>query len=95
MSAPTLAAWLQSRRPPVPAAFQPFVRPHRPEAPASVAALVEEARHRLASMEGVALREGAFQLLAADGFATWACERALAEDDPSEALRGVLDTLIE
>lgn len=95
MSHRTLATWIESRRPPVPAAFEPFVRPRRPEAPASVAALVEEARHRLAAMEGAELREGAFHLLAADGFATWACERALAEDDPSEALRGVLDTLIE
>ena len=60
-------------------------------------ALVHEARvafGRARASEGRP-RAGAFDLLAADGFATWASEIALDDTDPDAALRGVLDALME
>ena len=93
----TLAAWIASRRPPVPAAFAAWARPTEPDRAASVQALVNEARvayGRAEAPEGRP-RGGAFDLLAADGFATWACEIALDDADPDAALRDVLDALME
>jgi hypothetical protein len=93
----TLEAWIGSRRPPVPGDFAEWVRPDHPDAPACAAALVREARVAFAraSAPEARPRGGAFDLLAADGFATWACEAALDEADPDAALRGVLDALME
>jgi hypothetical protein len=96
----TLEAWIASRTPPVPTAFRPSVVPTSPrrEVPtpeAAVEALVDEAHVAL----GRALarepqdRDGAFDLLAADAFATWAAEAALDVDDPETALLDLARTL--
>ncbi len=96
MTAGTLRDWIDGRTPPVPAAFRPTVEPSAPEAAVSAAAWVREARAALQRMDGDArARDGAFALLAADGFATWACEVALEADDPGAALGVVLDALME
>lgn len=96
MSAATLEAWIDGRTPSVPAAFRATVQPSAREAEVSAAAWVREARAALRRMDGdPAAREAAFALLAADGFATWACEVALEADDPGAALVVVLDALME
>jgi hypothetical protein len=43
------------------------------------------------ALAGVGERAGAFRLLAADAWVTYACERALEEADPATALRRILD----
>jgi hypothetical protein len=71
--------------------------PAEGDAPAQVESLVGEARRavrRAVEAEG-RTRQGAFDLLAADGFATWACEAAIDGPDPEGALVGVLDALLE
>lgn len=94
MTPPTsVTDWLRLRDPDVPPAFQPLVRPTCGEQPVSAMALADEARRRLGQVDGATTREGAFHLLAADGFVTWACERALEEQDPARALRALLDAL--
>ena len=92
-----LDAWIASRRPPVPESFAMWTRPTDPGSEASAAVLVREARAAFAraASPGVRPRDGAFDLLAADGFATWACEIALDEAEPEAALRRVLDALME
>lgn len=87
-----MEGWLRERTPPVPDAFGPWMRPVRPAAPASVEALAEEALEALAAAldPGDLPRRGAFRLLAADAFVTYACEAALEEEDPVK----VLDTLV-
>ncbi len=89
----TLGAWLDGRTPAVPVAFRPYVRltdPDRdvPSARARVDALTEEARSALARARrrDPADRDGAFELLAADAWATWAAEAALDTADPVAAL---------
>jgi hypothetical protein len=92
----SVAEWIGSRVPPVPANFAPFLVPGDPKAPADPSALSREAREALA--DSLALdpsdREAAFRLLAADGFATWACEAALEVDDPDAVLAEILDALL-
>lgn len=87
----TLAAWIADRQPPAPGHFGDHVRPEEPGAPAGVEALVRETEAALArALEpGDRPRQGAFDLLAADGFATWACEAALEDDDPETILLGL------
>jgi hypothetical protein len=64
-------------------------------APAGWQALLSETRvalGRALAPEGRP-RKGAFDLLAADGFATWACEAALETDDPDAVLRELIQSL--
>jgi uncharacterized membrane protein len=71
--------------------------PANPDSRGLVSALVGEARRSLSEVrdsEGRA-RAGAFDLLAADGFVTWACEAALEEVDPVTSLTGIVDALLE
>lgn len=89
----TLGAWLESRTPPIPPAFRSRVTPAAPEREtdtpaATVEALVHETQVALtrALSRVPSDREGAFELLAADAFATWAAEAALDLDDPEAAL---------
>lgn len=57
--------------------------------------LTDEARHALErALAGDGDHRGAFHLLAADGFATLACQAALEADDPDEALARILDHLL-
>jgi len=85
----TLREWVESRTPPVPRGFRPWVKLDDPERPAGTAdervdGLVEESRAALARARrrDATDRAGAFDLLAADAWATWAAEAALDTDDP-------------
>ena len=89
----SLADWLAARTPKVPEPFREyvtFVDPDRtPVSPEDrVAALTSEARAALgrARARDAADRAGAFDLLAADAWATWAAEAALETEDPVAAL---------
>lgn len=94
---PTLESWVASRRPPVPEGFRAWMKPGNPAVQVSLEALVEEARSALRRAESPTDRPrgGAFDLLVADGYATWACEAALDEADPVTSLRRVVDALLE
>jgi len=89
----TLATWLAGRSPRVPDAFQSHVAPQEPDRVPATAAervdlLASEAQDALgrAGDRDVADRAGAFDLLAADAWATWAAEATLEADDPVAAL---------
>ncbi len=96
-SRPTVREWLAARDAPVPLGFQAWMNPAHPDAPASPTSLVAEAVSALRRAEEPTgrPRQGAFDLLVADGYATWACEAALDESDAVEALRRVVDALLE
>lgn len=88
----TLGEWIDGRTPPVPEGFRDWMRPQDPSAPAGVESLAREAGAALArslAPEGRP-RGGAFDLLAADGFLTWACEAALESQDPSAVLEDLI-----
>lgn len=91
-----LEAWIARRRPPTPQAFAPWMRPADGAVEATSAALAGEAHAALtrALDSAVRPRRGAFDLLAADGFATWACEAALESTDADGELRAILQTLL-
>lgn len=95
-TSPSVVEWIADRTPPTPRGFQHWMVPSRPEASMSVSALVDEARHSLALLRGgeVRPRDGAFDLLAADGFVTWACEAALEEPDPVASLHQIVEALV-
>ena len=89
----TLLSWIEARRPVVPEAFRRYVEPDDPARPGDtpeqrVDGLAAEAQSALerARARDTADREGAFDLLAADAWATWAAEAALDADDPVDAL---------
>ena len=89
----TLSAWIARRRPPVPTDFRPHVRLDDPDreaatADARVDGLVAETRSALsrASSRDASDRAGAFDLLAADAWATYAAEAALDTHDPVATL---------
>ncbi len=88
-----LRSWIEGRTPPVPADFREHVRLEDPQRPGSTAAervngLVEETRLALARAadRDDSDRAGAFDLLAADAWATWASEAALETEDPVATL---------
>lgn len=84
----TVRGWLAGRTPPVPGDFAPWMEPGRPDEPATMDALAREAEEALtlaADPQG-RTRGGAFDLLRADGYLTYACEIALEGDDPARGL---------
>lgn len=90
---PTIRDWLDARRPVVPAGFRPYVAPADPDRrPGSPEDLVDQLAAEAAAALGrargrdAADRAGAFDLLAADAWATWAAEAALETDDPVATL---------
>lgn len=101
MTVPPAPAWVERLEPPVPASFAGWldripeergetddVAARRP----SLDALLEGGLAALGDALGGgreprADREGAFELLAADGLLTYACQAALDADDPEAALR--------
>jgi len=57
--------------------------------------LVEAARTALhGALGGTGERRGAFQLLAADAFVTYACEAASRREDPRADLLGLIEALL-
>lgn len=93
---PSVADWIAQRQPPAPGGFAAFMRPRDGSGPASAETLTNEAHAALSEALDGGDRErlGAFDLLAADGFATWACEAALEADDADAELRAILQTLL-
>ena len=89
-----LIEWLEAAGPPAPEEFASWLEPSddvdvSPEALAREAAsALTETLRRLGSG-----REGAFHLLAADAWATYACEAAADETDVPRALERVLELL--
>jgi hypothetical protein len=58
-------------------------------------ALTAEARRALAEARaGAGERRGAFRLLAADAYLTWASEVALASHDPAAALLRIIEEVV-
>lgn len=91
-----LKAWLEANRPPVP---PPFLSRLLAAGEADSAAVGEVARARCRPALAAALaqggeRKGAFRLLAADAWITYACESALALDDPEAELLAVLTEVL-
>jgi hypothetical protein len=84
----TLREWLAGRTPPVPEGFASWMSPERADGPATVEVLAHEAEQalELAADSTGRPRGGAFDLLRADGFLTYACECALEGDDPAARL---------
>jgi hypothetical protein len=94
---PTLQAWLAEREPAVPAALLIELGGERAAvAPGSLCeTLAAEARSALADVRtGAGERRGAFRLLAADAYLTWASEVALASDDPAAALLRIVQEVV-
>lgn len=102
MNRPT---WLDRVEPPVPASFRPWLElpvPARSDVRArrdgSEGVLPDSDRLERAALEalkraltpGGRERRGAFDLLAADAFVTWAAEAALDEEDPEARLRSLV-----
>lgn len=88
----TLEEWLKEREPKIPAPFLPHLFGVSP-GPAGIENLIdsgEEALRRALQKTGQS-RAGAFDLLAADAFLTYACEAAAAGGD----VRGSLEALLE
>jgi hypothetical protein len=92
----SLTEWIAHRTPPAPGGFAAWMQPRDPEVPASAETLTTEAHAALRdALDGRSRpRLGAFDLLAADGFATWACEAALEGRNADADLRRILQTLL-
>ena len=89
----SLGVWLESKDPPVPAAFlerllDDELEKTGAESTSRVLAHVGPALRSALAREGK--RRGAFRLLAADAWITYACEAALADEDPETQLNKVL-----
>ncbi len=87
-----LGAWLETRRPPAPAALEEWLAVDD-DLPLSVEGLADLGVAALdrADVARRLDRRAAFQLLAADAFLTYACEAAADEADPASRLRLILD----
>jgi len=87
-------SWIDERTPPVPDAFRPHLADER-AATGEIGELTRAAHEAMA--ETLARpgrdRDAAFHLLAADGYATYACEAAAEGRDVLGGLRGVLERL--
>lgn len=89
-----LIAWLEAAGPPAPEEFASWLEPSA-DVDVSPEALAREAASALTeTLRGLGSgREGAFHLLAADAWATYACEVAADETDVPRALERVLELL--
>ena len=86
-----LRSWLAGRTPPPPDVL-PLPVPEGTGSPA--ARLTEAAAAALArALDGRGERGGAFDLLAADGLLTYACERAAESDEPEAELVDILERI--
>jgi hypothetical protein len=92
----TLCSWISGRRPTPPADLAVRLRMESTAVPLHEA-LAAEGRERLARARSRTgrIRESAFVLLEADALMTYACEAALAAEDPAAALRHVLTVSAE
>jgi hypothetical protein len=92
-----LRGWLVEQQPPVPEAFLKLVdaekssvsgRPLGDELLARARAALRDA------LAGEGERRGAFRLLAADAYVTYACDLALDSRDPTAALEQVVEGVV-
>jgi hypothetical protein len=93
----TLRDWLSEREPAVPAALLAQMGGERPLALAEppLEALAVEARAGLRDARvGAGERGGAYRLLVADAYLTYACEVALASGDPAGSLQRVVHQVV-
>jgi hypothetical protein len=92
-----LTEWLVGREPAAPAAMVVHLDGARPTSAADpLAALTNEARAALDDARRESgERRGAFRLLAADAYLTYACEAALDASDPRAALLGLVGRVVE
>jgi hypothetical protein len=92
-----LRGWLVEQQPPVPEAFLRLVDAEvssasgRPLAEALLGLAREALRDALA---GEGERRGAYRLLAADAYVTYACDVALDSRDPTAALEQVVEGVV-
>jgi hypothetical protein len=94
----TLREWLLEQGPAPPAALveHPDIggpaagEPMAPPGDRFEAILAEAERALQDACAGRGERRGAYRLLAADAYLTWACELALEEDDPAPRLRDIV-----
>ena len=95
-AAVTLGAWLEAKIPPVPPAFRArLLADAEAGAPAPGSPPFSRVRSALkGALAREGERKGAFRLLAADAWITYACEAALAADDAEAELRSVLDEVL-
>lgn len=89
-----LRAWLKGRTPPPPFDLAPWLEGADGDGVDALSALGGRALDRARSAPG-RVRESALHLLAADALITYACEAALEQPEPEDALvqvlRGVAD----
>ena len=90
----TLEGWLGRRVPEVPSVFLPRLsgRGGSPVSPDALGHLGEEALTRSLDHPGRD-REGAFDLLVADAFITYACEILCEAEDPEMGMEELLEKL--
>jgi hypothetical protein len=90
-----LRSWLLARDPPAPASLLEHLDGTSATAGDLLQTLVGEATHALEDARaGAGERRGAFRLLAADAYLTYACEVALEREDATGALREVLERVV-
>lgn len=83
--------WLTKAEPPVPEEFAARLElaPATGPDPDRLVSAAEESLERALEPDGRE-RRGAFDMLAADGFLTYACEEALEADDPAPVLAAMV-----
>ena len=93
----TLRAWLLEREPKIPAALLRHLDgAHSQFSPDELLeTLLAEAEKALEDARaGEGERRGAFRLLAADAYVTYACEVALEGDDPAARLTQIVERVV-
>ena len=89
-----LIGWLAASNPPAPEEFSPWLEPSNDLEVSSEVLAHEAISDLIKTLRRLGRnREGAFHLLAADAWATYACEAAADEVDVPRALEGVLEVL--
>jgi hypothetical protein len=92
----TLREWLSGREPPVPAALLSHLGGEDVRVSALSSTLGAEVRAALRDARmGRGERQGAYRLLVADAYLTYACEVALTSGDPTSALLDVVRQVVE
>ena len=90
----SVANWLAAQTPPVPLGFRPWLERALTEPPEGPEALAREAATALdRCLKGEGVRDGAFELLVADAFATWAARAVLEEGDAERRLEDLVRAL--
>ena len=91
-----LRAWVAAQEPPAPDAFLELVEERAPsQERTTLDRLMSETRVALRdALAGRGERRGAFRLLAADAYLTYACELAIESSDPESALERIVSEVV-